>query len=67
MGILQENRFDAPQVQSETTDYGAEYVNVATETPVAEKEEMAAEPEPQVSSEETPKRKGGRPKKGAKK
>lgn len=36
MGIIQENRVNAPKPKVESTDYGAKYVRAATETPVSE-------------------------------
>lgn len=36
MGIIQENRLNAPQPEVNDTDYGARYVKAATETPVSE-------------------------------
>lgn len=51
MGIIQENRLNAPQPEVKDTDYGARYVKAATETPVSEippakKEEVKVEPVP---------------------
>lgn len=69
MGIRQEKRLDAPQVSVKETDYGATFVNVATETKI---DETVTLPEPEEETEQTfedvkpvekPKRKGGRPKK----
>lgn len=57
MGILQENRFDAPQPDVQNTEYGATYVKAATESPVdevpVEKEEevVAAAEHPAVDDE----------------
>jgi len=36
MGIIQENRLNAPQPEVKDTDYGARYVKAATETPISE-------------------------------
>lgn len=36
MAIVQENRYDAPHPEIEETDYGAQYVKAATETPIEE-------------------------------
>lgn len=36
MGIIQENRLNAPQPEVKDTDYGARYVTAATESPVSE-------------------------------
>lgn len=34
MGIIQENRVNAPKPKVQDTDYGAQYVTAGTETPV---------------------------------
>lgn len=72
MGIVQENRFDAPQPDVNETEYGATYVTAARETPVAPAVVAAEEKvEEEVSPAESPaaveKKKGGRPKKSDKK
>lgn len=83
MAIVQEDRFNAPQPEVETTDYGVQYVKAATETPVNEPVvldpvdddsqesnetvETANTESPASPAEEKPKKKGGRPKKDAKK
>ena len=36
MGVIQEDRFDAPRPDVEVTGYGAEYVKAATETPLVD-------------------------------
>lgn len=74
MGIVQEKRFDAPSPKTETTDYGATFVTVGTETPVGEVLPAAAlQEQPSVSDvlpsapEQSPatkvRKKIGRPKK----
>lgn len=91
MAIVQEDRFNAPQPEVVTTEYGAQYVKAATETPIekpivldAQEEEAEQEVEtaagndapaaesseksPAATEDEKPaKKKGGRPKKDAKK
>lgn len=56
MGIVQENRFDAPQPDVKNTEYGATYVKAATENPIDEapaekKEEEAHSDAPAVEAE----------------
>ena len=68
MGIVQEDRFDAPQPQVRQEDHGAVYVEAATETPVAtvepqQQDDEAKEEAPAVKDEK-PRKKAGRPKKG---
>lgn len=46
MGIRQEKRVDAPQVEVMETDYGAKFVKAAKETPVEQQvEEVVEQPE----------------------
>lgn len=80
MGIIQEDRVGFVPPTEENTEYGAKTVVAATETPIVEPEmamEQVQEPtngasvaaEPQKAEEkpaETPKKRGGRPKKSAK-
>lgn len=73
MGIVLENRFDAPRPATKVTPHGAEYVEAATETPVAVEPEESVEPvpEPAVAEPEKPaepqeKRKVSRAKKSKK-
>ena len=56
MAVIQENRLDAPRPEVEETDYGAQYVKAATETPVVEpvKEETPEEESIEQTAEETP-------------
>lgn len=54
MGIVQENRFDAPKPEVTVTDYGASYVNAAKETSVAEVQPVVIEPEPEPKDVEAP-------------
>ena len=77
MAIREEKRRGAPIPSVETTAYGAEYVNSATETPVVEDgaaEDVEAVAEQQLTEEEVQvaatesvhapaRKKGGRPKK----
>lgn len=69
MAIVQQKRPDAPHVEVRETDYGAQFVNASSETPVepavsSESEETAetavADEKP---AEPAVKKKGGRPKK----
>lgn len=58
MGIIQENRLNAPQPEVKDTDYGARYVKAATETPVSEippakEEEVKFEPVPAAKDGDT--------------
>ena len=65
MAIVQENRFDAPQPEVSETEYGAQYVKAATETPVPEAPQVSEQPAEEVKEEEAPKAKArkGRPRK----
>ena len=55
MAVIQEDRLDAPRPEVEETDYGAQYVKAATETPVDEKKDEAPKEESvEQSAEETP-------------
>lgn len=74
MGVRQEKRPFAPQPEVHVTDYGAKYVNAATETgngpeSVGQEEAVvASEPQEMVTdgvepAEKPGKKKGGRPKK----
>ena len=82
MGIVQENRFDAPRPEIQDTEYGAQYIKAATEKPIEDKEPLVLdEPEPEVKDpvaaepvEQAPveaavseKKKAGKPKKSDKK
>ena len=64
MAIVQEDRLDAPRPEVEETDYGAQYVKAATETPVEEpKEESVEETAPDEAVEVKRPVKKGRPRK----
>ena len=78
MGIIQENRLDAPYVEVKETDYGATYVKAATESAVQEAPADSAESGVPAEREnddendaaptaEPAKKKAGRPKKNTKK
>ena len=56
MAVIQEDRLDAPRPEVEETDYGAQYVKAATETPVVEpvKEETPEDESVEQTSEEAP-------------
>ena len=70
MAIVQQKRPDAPHVEVRETDYGAQYVNASSETPVepavsSESEETAetAAVADEKTAKPSAKKKGGRPKK----
>ena len=64
MAVIQEDRLDAPRPEVEETDYGAQYVKAATETPVEEpKEESVEETAPDEVVEVKRPVKKGRPRK----
>jgi len=51
MGIIQEDRLDAPKPEVRETEYGAQYVNAATESPVTEAADAVAdEPLPDTAA-----------------
>ena len=56
MAVIQEDRLDAPRPEVEETDYGAQYVKAATETPVVEpvKEETPEDESVEQTAEEAP-------------
>lgn len=78
MAILQENRFDAQSPKVSKTEYGAEYVEASTETPVDDKEPIdldgnnqeesadVVEDEVSIAPVVGEKKKAGRPKKSNK-
>ena len=58
MAIVQEDRLDAPRPEVDETEYGAQYVKAATETPVEEKKQESVE-----RADAKPAVRKGRPKK----
>lgn len=78
MGIIQEKRLNAQKPSVSVTDYGAKYIKAGTETPIEKSQVPVSQEEktiPSVSEQKeaqnvtlpVEKRRGGRPKKNAKK